>query len=109
MADRVVIWGDENNSMGGGSWRDEIVCTRRKDGSFSLRTRKVGDDGTDSMAGKTRISSPEVFVQTLIEIGRLFYAEIEPGEIANEVCGRLDALDREFSSRVRSLCSRAAP
>src|SRR5215204_768126 len=30
---RGVIWGEENNSMGGGSWRDEIVCTRRRDGT----------------------------------------------------------------------------
>jgi hypothetical protein len=85
-----------------GSWTEEIVCTRRKDGSFSLRVRRRGEDGNRSPPGKTGIRSPEVFIQTLMELGELTDLEISPGEIADEICPKLDQLDRTFSQAVKA-------
>jgi hypothetical protein len=59
----ILIWEVDQSSMGGASWTDEIRCTLRKDGTFSLRQRKSGDDGAPlSFAGTTRIKSPQVSV-----------------------------------------------
>jgi hypothetical protein len=86
MAHSVVIWDTgEQSSMGGGSWNEEIICTVRKDGTFSLRPRKRGDDGTLSIAGITRIRSPQAFVQALVDMIGLFGYEIDPKEIVDEI------------------------
>jgi hypothetical protein len=77
MAESILIWELSESSMGGGSWTDEIRCTRRKDGTFSLQQRRNGGDGTRSFAGTTRIKSPHVFVQVITEMGNLFGYEID--------------------------------
>ena len=102
MAKSILIWELSESSMGGGSWQDEIRCTLRKDGSFSLRQRKHGDDGTISFAGTTRIKSPLVFVQVITEMGKSFGYEITTANIAEEICNRLDKLDSKFSEKIRA-------
>src|SRR4051794_27336163 len=101
MADSILILDVACNSMGGGSWKDQIVCTQRKNGTFSLRTRKTGDDGpVFSPAGISRIRSAEVFVQGLIKMGNLLNYEIDAEEIVGEICEELGKLDREFAQKV---------
>lgn len=104
MAHSIVIWDIEDSSMGGGTWNDEIICTLRKDGTFSLRPRRRGDDfGNRSMAGTTRIRSPQVFVQALIDMADCsFNLEIDPKEIVDEICPKLDELDLKFSREIRA-------
>ncbi len=102
MADSILIWESAQDSRGGGHWTDEIICTRRKDGTFSLRPRKRGDDGTLSPAGKTRIRSPEVFVRTLLEMADSLGCEIDHKTISDEICKRIDKLDRNFSQKIRA-------
>jgi hypothetical protein len=106
MATSIILWGVEESSMGVGSWNDEIICTLRKNGSLSLRPRKRGDDGTVSMAGVKRIRSPKIFVQTLISMAEsCFYYDINPKEILDEICPRLDQLDPKFSQEIRAYIS----
>jgi hypothetical protein len=93
----IIIWQKAEQNMIG-SWTDEILCTRRKDGTFSLRQRSVVEDGTLSPAGKTRIRSPEVFVQVLFEMSDF----IGPEEIAGGICTSIDKLDRKFSKKIRA-------
>ena len=102
MADSIVIWESSESSMGGGSWTDEIRCTRRKDGTFSLRQRKNGDEGTLSFAGTTRIKSPQAFVRAITEMGDLFGYKIGTDDIGDEICERLDKLDSKFSGKIRA-------
>src|SRR5258705_859561 len=102
MAKSILTWELSESSMGGGSWQDEIRCTLRKDGSFSLRQRKHGEDGTISFAGTTRIESPLVFVQVITEMGKSFGYEITTANIAEELCNRLDKLDSKFSEKIRA-------
>jgi hypothetical protein len=104
MAHSIVIWDSgEQSSMGGGSWNGEIICTLRKDGTFSLRARKSGDDGTVSMTFETRIRSPQVFVQALIDMAdSWFNYEIDHKEIVDEICPKLDDLDFKFSQEIRA-------
>ena len=103
MAHSVIIWDTEDSSMGGGTWNEEIICTLRKDGTFSLRPRRRGDDfGTRSMAGTTRIRSPQVFVQALIDMLASFSYEIDPKDIVDEICPKLDELDLKFSQEIRA-------
>ncbi|MER2266799.1 hypothetical protein [Methylobacterium oxalidis] len=108
VADSILILDEPGDSIGGGSWRDQIVCTRRKDGTFSLRARKTGDDGPDlSPAGITRIRSPELFVTNLIEMARSLDLEIDADEIAERICSKLDELDLEFSQDVKACVARS--
>jgi hypothetical protein len=102
MARSIIIWdAGEQSSMGGGSWNEEIICTLRKDGTFSLRARKSGDDSTVSMTFKTRIRSPQVFVQALIDMAdSWFNYEIDHKEIVAELCPKLDELDPKFSREI---------
>jgi hypothetical protein len=102
MAESILIWELSESSMGSGSWTDEIRCTRRKDGTFSLQQRRNGGDGTLSFAGTTRIKSPQVFVQVITEMGNLFGYEIDTEDIADDICERLDKLDSEFSGQIRA-------
>jgi hypothetical protein len=101
VADSILIWELPGSNMLG-SWTEEIVCTRRKNGSYSLRFRKRGEDGTRSGAGKFGINSPEAFVGALLEIGEITGSEISGEEIADEICPRLDQLDRKFSQQIRA-------
>jgi hypothetical protein len=106
MARSIILWGVEESSMGGGSWNDEIICTLRKDGSLSLRPRKLGDDGATSIAGVNRIRAPKIFVQALISLAdSCFNYDINPKEIVDEICPRLDQLDPEFSREIRAYIS----
>jgi hypothetical protein len=106
MARSIILWGVEESSMGGGSWNDEIICTLRKDGSLSLRPRKRGDGGAASIAGVSRIRSPKMFVQALISVAdSCFNYDINPKEIVDEICPRLDQLDPEFSREIRAYIS----
>jgi hypothetical protein len=102
MAHSVIIWDIAQSSMSGGSWNDQIICTLRKDGTFSLRPRKKGEDGTLSMAGATRIRSPQMFAQALIDMVACFGYEIDHREIVDEICQELDKLDLKFSRKIRA-------
>jgi hypothetical protein len=102
MAHSGIIWDVTQSSMSGGSWNDQIICTLRKDGTFSLRPRKKGEDGTLSMAGVTRIRSPQMFVQALIDMAACFDYEIDHREIVDEICQELDKLDLKFSREIRT-------
>ena len=101
LADSILIWELPGSNMLG-SWTEEIICTRRKDGTFSLRFRKRGEDGTRSVAGKFGIKSPEVLIGALLQMGELTGSEISREEIADEICPRLDHLDRKFSQQIRT-------
>ena len=106
MARSIILWGVEESSLGGGSWNDEIICTLRKDDSLSLRPRKRGDDGAASIAGVNRIRSPKIFVEALISVAdSCFNYDINPNEIVDEICPRLDQLDPEFSRETRAYIS----
>jgi hypothetical protein len=96
MANSIVIWERTAATMVS-SWTDEIICTQRKDGTFSLRQRCTGEEGIISPAGQSRIRSPEAFVHLLLEMDD----SISSKEIAEKICERMDELDRDFSHRVR--------
>ena len=88
--------------MGGGSWVNEVHCTRRKDGRFSLRAHKRGDDGAIAPAGMTRIRSPQAFVQALIELVASLNDKIDTAEILDESCRYLERLDSKFAGEIRA-------
>lgn len=103
MAHSVIIWDTAQSSMGVGSWNEEIICTLRKDGTFHSGPARGGDDGTVSMAGTTRIRSPQVFVQALIEMADCWFNyEIDRKEIVDEICPKLDELDLKFCRDIRA-------
>jgi hypothetical protein len=87
------------------TWTTSIVCTRRKDGSFSLRLRVVSDEiGVTSPAGFTRILSPDQFIAKLREIFRNSGLDAEDADFS-EICKNLARLDPSFAARTESLCA----
>ena len=100
MANTAVLYESEEASMGGGTWTEQITCTHRKDGTFSLRARKTSDDGTFAPAGRTNLRSPQDFLNALSELFNLLGLEIDV-EVEDGVCTRLAELDAAFSVQVR--------
>src|SRR4051794_12548122 len=102
MAETKAIWTLDDASLGGGSWKDEIFCTLHKDGAFSLRYRRVGEDGVlNPWPGKTGINAPQVFVEALSEIWDLIGFEPRPEDI-DEMCREIASLNDTFSNKLRS-------
>lgn len=97
MAQRIVIWEKEGANMTS-SWTDRFVCTRRKDGTFSLRHFSVGAEGIFSIAGYTRIKSAQLFVELLLEMD----GSIGPDEIRGEMCKKIENIDPAFAKKVRT-------
>ena len=107
MPNSVVLYESEETSMGGGTWTEQITCKRRKDGTYSLRARKTGDDGTFAPAGRTKLSSPQDFLSALSELFDMLGAEIDV-EVEEGVCARLAELDVAFSVQVSQVASTRA-
>lgn len=102
MAHSVIILDIAGESMGGGSWRDQIVCTLRADRTFSLRGQKTGDDGPDLQSCALKgIRDPERFVQAVTEIVESLGSDIELDDVWGEICEALEILDKVFAQRVR--------
>jgi hypothetical protein len=102
MSQSIVLWEITESSMVD-TWTTSIVCTRRKDGSFSLRPRKVSDDGlVTSPAGFSRIRAPDQFVAKLREIFELISYDYEDADFS-EVGKNLARLDPSFAARMESL------
>ncbi|MBR1156204.1 hypothetical protein [Bradyrhizobium sp. JYMT SZCCT0428] len=97
MAERAVIWEEKRATMVS-TWTEQIVCTRRTDGTFSLRHFAFDDEGTSALPGDTRIKSPARFVDSLLGMNESFVLQ----EICDEICTKIEALDPVFAQRVRA-------
>ena len=105
MAKTLVLYGSKGASMGGGTWIEQITCTRREDGSFSLRARKTGDDGTFAPAGRTKLRTPQDFLSALSKLFDMLDSEFFNDTATTEIYTRLAELDAAFSVQVRQVAS----
>lgn len=101
MANSVVIWTKHGeNRMS--TWENRIVCTKRKDGTFSLRLRSVGEEGVISPSGKVRIRSAQDFIEALIEIGDLIGVDIGRDEIKEQIIPSVEQIDSTLAGDIRN-------
>ena len=77
-----------------------LVCTRRKEGSFSLQLRETGGLGRLRHTVARRIRCPKEFVNALFSMTRWSDLSLQDHEIADEVCTQLRNLDAEFADAV---------
>ncbi len=81
-------------------WTSSVVCTRRREGTFSLQLRVAGELGTSRDRSVTRIRSPEEFVEGLFSVADWSELKFGREEIAGEICEKLSKLDSEFADAV---------
>jgi len=81
-------------------WTSSVVCTKRREGTFSLQLRVDGELGTCRDRSVTRIRSPKKFVEGLFSVADWSELKFEREEIAGEICARLNKLDAEFADAV---------
>jgi hypothetical protein len=81
------------------SWCDEVYCTKRKDGTFSLRVRKTGEYGNYWYPGVTRIKSPRAFLDVYQAIDVI---DIDQIDLEDDALPELSKIDPEFAERVRN-------
>ena len=77
-----------------------LVCTMRKEGSFSLQLRESGGFGSLRHLVAQRIKCPKKFVSALFSVTRWSDLTFEDYEIAEEICARLRKLDPAFADAV---------
>jgi hypothetical protein len=95
MAERITIWRKDHATMVS-SWTEYIDFIKRKDGTVSFRHYSIGEDGTFS-AGKTRIQSAQLFVETLLEMSETIRIE----EIRDKICKEIEKVDSALSKKIR--------
>ena len=106
MSRRVTIRTTEESSPFQ-VWIETITCTKRLDGTFSLRCKRSGD-GVTWPPGFTHLQTPEKFVRAYREILLdLGYGDEQSNlEIADDLCGPMEELDTDFAKRLRHyLCA----
>ena len=82
------------------SWTISLICTKRADGTFSLRLFGYGSDGSDSPAGITRIRSPAQLVEALGSMmSEIAGHDLSDNEL-KRICDELATLDAQFSKNV---------
>jgi hypothetical protein len=82
------------------SWTSSVVCTKRREGTFSLQLRVAGELGSCRDLSVTRIRSPKKFVEGLFSVADWSELKFDREEIAGEICARLSKLDTEFADAV---------
>lgn len=82
------------------SLTSSLVCTRRKEGSFSLHLREIGGYGKLRHTVARRIRCPREFVNALFSVTEWSDIQLEDYEIAEEICPRLRKLDARFAEAV---------
>ncbi len=98
MSQRILLASCENMSMLS-TWRDELYCTKRKDGTYSLRVRKSGDGGRHWFPGITRIKSARQFIDSINSID---VVEIDQWNLEEDILPQLSVLDATFAESVRN-------
>jgi hypothetical protein len=118
MAKRILLASEYCESMMS-AWTDEIYCTRRQNGTFSLRERKFGSDGSHWFPGITAIQTARQFIDAYYA---LEYVEIDVWDFQSAILPkmfeldpffalsierelRLEELDEEFDERIDELIS----
>ena len=101
MAQTIVIWQATGSTMVD-SWTTTVLCTRRKDGSFSLRVHSASaDGGVSAPAGFTRIRSADQFIANLCELIEVAGCELDKDTMSS-ICEDLAQLDPSFAKEVSS-------
>ena len=77
-----------------------LVCTLRKEGSFSLHLRESGGLGSIRHRVAQRIRCPKKFVNALLSLTRWSDLTFDDKEITEEMCARLSKLDPAFADAV---------
>src|SRR4051794_27298267 len=98
MAQTISVWESEGSSMVD-SWTTNILCTRRKDGSVSLRLRSVGEDGVISPRGFVGIRTADRFTEKLQELICIAGGQADADELA-VVCEKLTRIDPVLAANV---------
>jgi len=99
MAESVALM-ESRNENPVTRWKSSVVCTRRREGTFSLQLRVDGELGTCRDRSITRIRSPKKFVEGLFSVADWSELKFDRAEIAGEICERLSKLDTEFADAV---------
>ena len=99
MAKTTVLIEREGNSVVA-NLTSRLVCTRRKEGSFSLQLRESGGLGNLRHTIARRIRSPREFVNALFSVTQWSDLAFEDYEVADEICARLRRLDQGFADAV---------
>ncbi len=81
-------------------WTSSVVCTKRREGTFSLQLRISGELGNSRDPSITRIRSPKKFVEGLFSVADWSELKFERDDIAGEICSQLSKLDSEFADAV---------
>ena len=86
-------------------WTSKVVCTKRREGTFSLQLRVSGELGNSRDRSITRIRSPKKFVEGLFSVADWSELKFGRQEIAGEICAQLSKLDSEFAEAVADYVS----
>jgi len=97
MAKRIRLGFHEQSSYFS-SWTDEVYCTKRKDGTFSLRARKTGEHGKHWFPGTTRIKTPRQFIEAYRSIDEI---DIDQIDLESDALPELSKLDPVFATDIR--------
>ena len=99
MAKSTVLIEREGNSVVD-MLTSRLVCTRRKEGSFSLQLHESGGYGKFRHTIARRVRCPREFVNALFSVTRWSDLMFEDYEVTDEICARLRRLDAEFADAV---------
>ena len=99
MASSMVLMEREGKSVVD-CLTSSLVCTKRKEGSFSLQLREAGGLGNLRHAVAHRVKCPKKFINALFSVTEWSDLTFEDYEIADEICARLRRLDPGFADAV---------
>lgn len=104
MARTIDLWSREGHTMVDW-WTDDILVTKRKDGTFSLKARKYGDGRYWLRYGVTRRRTPDDFVDAVVDCLSTLGVDLDEVNLESLV-PKLSELDPVFSDRVSTYLSR---